>query len=47
MQTIIHNLGLVALCTLISAAVLVLELAVAAKLDKRRIHARRELTRQM
>jgi hypothetical protein len=47
MQTIIHNAALVALCCLISAAVLVLELAIAARLDKRRIHARRELTRQM
>ena len=47
MQNLIHNLGLVALCGLISAAVLLAELAVAARLDKRRIHARRELTRQM
>ena len=44
---LIHNAALVALCTLISAAILVIELAVAAKIDKRRIHARRELTRQM
>ena len=42
MQGLIHNLGLVAICCLISAAVLVLELAVAAKLDKRR-RPRRQL----
>ena len=35
MQTLLHNLGLVTICGLISAAVLVLELAVAARIDKR------------
>ena len=32
---LIHNLGIVALCCLISAAVLLAELAIAAKIDKR------------
>ena len=45
MNQIIHNLGLVALCSLIAAAVLVAELAVAARINK--IHVRRELTRQI
>ena len=44
---LIHNAALVALCSLIAAFVLVVELAIAARLDKRRTHARRELTRQM
>lgn len=44
---LIHNLGIVALCSLISAAVLALELAVTARVDRRRIHGRRELTGQM
>ena len=47
MQTMIHNLGLLAAAYLTFAAVLVIELAIAAKIDRRRIHARRELTRQI
>ena len=47
MQTMIHNLGLLTLSYLTAAAVLVIELAIAAKIDKRKIHAQRELTRQM
>ena len=38
---LIHNAALVAICCLISAAVLLAELAVAARLDKRRIHGGR------
>lgn len=36
MQTIIHNLGLVTICYLAFAAVLILELLIAAKIDKRK-----------
>jgi len=44
MQALIHNLGLVALCTLISAAVLAIELAIAAKIDKRSVKNRGRAT---
>ena len=44
---LIHNLGLLTAAYLTFASVLAIELAIAAKIDKRRIHARRELTRQM
>ena len=47
MQAIIHNLGLLTAAYLTFAAVLAIELAIAAKIDKHRIRARRELTRQM
>ena len=42
----IHNLTLLTISYLAAAAVLVLELLIARRLDRRRTHARR-LTRQM